>query len=113
MGNEEHDCAKRYGAGRTSSVRAAPGEPDTGQHARAHHLSGLLTEVSQDGICTDISETGIGFETQAGLYVGEVVYLEFPHQNAVPVRFQARLLYKMGNRYGAYFVSPGSTSNER
>src|SRR5664280_1563926 len=65
---------------------------------------GLLTEVSQEGICTDISETGIGFETEASLYVGEVLYLEFPHQNAVPIRFQARLLYKMGNRYGAYFV---------
>ena len=73
---------------------------------------GLLTEVSQDGICTDISESGIGFETQAGLYVGEIVHLEFPYQNAVPIRFQARLLYKMGNRYGAYFVSPDSSSHE-
>jgi hypothetical protein len=73
---------------------------------------GLLAEVSQDGICTDISESGIGFETHAGLYVGEIVHLEFPYQNAVPIRFQARLLYKMGNRYGAYFVSPDSSSHE-
>ena len=73
---------------------------------------GLLTEVSQEGICTDISESGIGFETEAGLYVGEVLYLEFPHQNAVPIRFQARLLYKMGNRYGAYFVSPDPSSHQ-
>ena len=72
----------------------------------------LLTEVSQEGICTDISEAGIGFQTQAGLYVGEVIYLEFPQQNAVPVRFQVRLLYKMGNRYGAYFVSPDPSSHE-
>ncbi len=69
---------------------------------------GLLAEVSRDGICTDISDTGIGFETRAGLYVGEVVDLEFRHQDAVPICFRVRLLYKMGNRYGADFVLPGS-----
>ncbi|HEY5178037.1 MAG TPA: PilZ domain-containing protein [Terriglobales bacterium] len=68
---------------------------------------GLLSEGSEDGTCTDISETGIGFETDAGLYVGEIVDLEFRDQNAAPFRFQVRLLYKMGNRYGSYFVSPG------
>jgi hypothetical protein len=69
---------------------------------------GLLDKVSQDGTCTDISEAGIGFETDADLYVGEIVDLEFPRHDGDPFRFQARLLYKMGNRYGAYLLSPGS-----
>jgi hypothetical protein len=69
---------------------------------------GSLGEVSEDGTCTDISEAGIAFEAQTDLYVGEIVELEFRHQDADLFRFPARLLYKMGNRYGAYFVSPGS-----
>ncbi len=71
---------------------------------------GLLNKVSRDGICTDISETGIGFETHAGLYVGEIVELEFQYPNAPPVCFRVRLLYKVGNRYGADFISPVSCS---
>ncbi|MGA3318374.1 MAG: PilZ domain-containing protein [Candidatus Korobacteraceae bacterium] len=69
---------------------------------------GLLDEESEEGICTDLSEAGIGFETQASLYVGEIVEVEFRDQEATPFRFQVRLLYKMGNCYGAYFVSPDS-----
>ena len=68
---------------------------------------GLLSQVCQEAICTDISEAGIGFETQAGLYVGEIVDVEFRDQNVTPFRFQVRLLYKMANHYGSYFVSPG------
>lgn len=68
---------------------------------------GLLDNVSHDGICTDISEAGIGFETPADLYVGKIVDLEFRHPGADPFRLPVRLLYKMGNRYGAYFISPG------
>ncbi len=68
----------------------------------------LLAEGSEEGICTDLSEAGIGFETQASLYVGEIVEVEFRDQEATPFRFLVRLLYKMGNCYGAYFVSPGS-----
>jgi PilZ domain-containing protein len=69
---------------------------------------GLRDEASEDGTCTDISETGIAFETRADLYVGEIIDLEFRHRDADLFRLPARLLYKMGNRYGAYFVSPGS-----
>jgi hypothetical protein len=68
---------------------------------------GVLSEVSREAICTDISEAGIGFETQAGLYVGEIVDVEFRDQNVAPFCFQVRLLYKMGNHYGSYFVSSG------
>ncbi len=68
---------------------------------------GLPGEVSEDGTCTDIGEGGIAFETRANLYVGEIVDLEFRRQDADLFRLSVRLLYKMGNRYGAYFVSPG------
>ncbi len=73
---------------------------------------GLLSEVTRDGLCTDISEAGVSFQTQAGLYVGEFVELEFRSQNAAPFRFQVRLLYKTGNRYGAYFATPDGSSND-
>ena len=66
---------------------------------------GLVDEVSQDGVCTDISESGIAFETNADLYVGGIVDLQFRQKEASHFHFQVRLLYKMGNRYGAYFVS--------
>jgi PilZ domain len=73
---------------------------------------GLLSEASRDAICTDISDAGLGFETSAGLYVGEIVEVEFRDQMATPFRFRVRVLYKMANHYGAYFVSPDSTSRE-
>ena len=66
---------------------------------------GLVDEVSQDGVCTDISESGIAFETNVDLYVGGIVDLQFRQKDASPFHFKVRLLYKMGNRYGAYFVS--------
>jgi PilZ domain len=69
---------------------------------------GLRDEVSEDAICTDISETGVALETPADLYVGEIVDLEFRHPGADPVRVPVRLLYKIANRYGAYFTSSGS-----
>ncbi len=65
-------------------------------------------EICQDGTCTDISEAGVAFETLADLYVGEIVDLEFRGSDASLFRFPMRLLYKMANRYGAYFTSPGS-----
>jgi hypothetical protein len=58
-------------------------------------------------MCLDISEAGIAFETNVDLYVGAMVGLEFQPKNVGLVHFQARLLNKAGNRYGAYFVSPG------
>lgn len=69
---------------------------------------GQQGEVCEDGICTDLSDGGIAFETDANLYVGEIVRLELRHHEADLFRFPVRLLYKMGNRYGAYFVPPGS-----
>ncbi len=73
---------------------------------------GLLHEVSADAVCTDLSEAGIGFQTSDGLYVGEIVEVEFRDQIAAPFRFLVRVLYKMGNRYGSYFMAPGCSSNK-
>jgi hypothetical protein len=69
---------------------------------------GLLDEGSAEGVCTDLSESGLGFSTQASLYVGEIVEVEFRDHEATAFRLQVRLLYKMGNHYGAYFLSPDS-----
>lgn len=68
---------------------------------------GLVGEVSHDGMCTDISEAGVAFETSVDLYVGEIVELQFREKDAGTCNFQVRLLYKVGKRYGAYFVSGG------
>ena len=68
---------------------------------------GLVGEVSQDGVCTDISETGLSFETNVDLYVGEIVDLRFRQKVEGRFNFKVRLLYKVGSRYGGYFVSCG------
>jgi hypothetical protein len=65
-------------------------------------------EITQDGICVDISDGGIAFESPADLFVGEIVDLTFCQEGAEPVRVPVRLLYKAGNRYGSYFMSPDS-----
>lgn len=65
-------------------------------------------EITQDGICVDISDGGIAFESPADLFVGEIVDLTFCQEGAEPVRVSVRLLYKAGNRYGSYFTSPDS-----
>jgi PilZ domain len=65
----------------------------------------LVGEISQHGVCMDISESGVSFETNVDLYVGEMVELEFRQNDAGHLSFQVRLLYKAGNRYGGCFVS--------
>jgi PilZ domain len=70
--------------------------------------SGPRDEITQDGICTDLSESGIAFETPADLFVGEIVDVTFRQKGAEAVRVSVRLLYKAGNRYGSYFMSPDS-----
>ena len=65
-------------------------------------------EITQGGICVDISESGVAFESPADLFVGEIVDLTFRQEGAEPVRVSVRLLYKAGNRYGSYFTSPDS-----
>jgi hypothetical protein len=76
-----------------------PHEMRRGNRLQVHmpvHITyeGLLNKVSQDRICTDISETGIGFRTHAGLFVGENVELGIPAagRDAFPLPGEAALL---------------------
>lgn len=67
--------------------------------------SGLIGEKVEAGTCTDLSEGGVSFECGGELNVGEVVVLEFRQRSEAPYRCQARLAYRLGRRYGAYFLS--------
>ena len=57
-----------------------------------------------EGICSNISEDGATFETTADLNLSEVVDLEFLQKGDPVLRRKARLLYRFGQKYGAYFL---------
>jgi len=65
---------------------------------------GPLMEKSDDAVCTDLSEGGVSLETEAQLNVGEIVILEFRLKGEAAYRCHARLTYRMGRRYGGYFL---------
>jgi hypothetical protein len=65
---------------------------------------GLLMERSDEAICTDLSEGGVAFDSEAQLNVGDIVLLEFRQKGEVAYRCHARLTYRMGRKYGAYFL---------
>jgi PilZ domain len=65
---------------------------------------GLLMERSDEAICTDLSEGGVAFDTAAQLNVGDIVLLEFRQKGEAAYRCHARLSYRMGRKYGAYFL---------
>jgi hypothetical protein len=65
---------------------------------------GLLMEKSHEAICTDLSEGGVAFNTTAVLNVGDVVTLEFRQKGEVAYRCHARLSYRAGSKYVAYFL---------
>ena len=66
---------------------------------------GLVDEKPVTGTCTDLSEGGVSFECAGELNVGEVVVLEFLQKAEASYRCHARLAYRLGRRYGAYFLS--------
>lgn len=66
---------------------------------------GLMSEKSDVGICTDLSEGGVSFDCDAQLNVGEIVILEFQQKSEATYRCHARLTYRLGRRYGAYFLA--------
>ena len=66
---------------------------------------GLLVDKSSDGICTDLSEGGVAFDCEVPLNVGDIVILEFHQKGEAAYRCHARLAYRMGERYGAYFLA--------
>lgn len=66
---------------------------------------GPMVEKTVEAMCTDLSEGGLAFETSAELSVGDVVGLEFRLHGELAYRCHARLTYRMGSRYGGYFLS--------
>jgi hypothetical protein len=66
---------------------------------------GLLTEKCDAGTCTDLSEGGVSFNCAGELNVGEIVILEFQQKGEAAYRCHARLSYRLGHRYGAYFLT--------
>ncbi len=60
--------------------------------------------ASIDGICTNVSPTGAGFEFGAVLQVGDIIEFEFRNTNDIPVTYRARVLFRHGNHYGTYFL---------
>jgi PilZ domain len=65
---------------------------------------GPLAEKSSDAVCVDLSESGVAFESPAELPVGDIVILEFHLKGESPYRCHARLSYRLGRRYGGYFL---------
>jgi hypothetical protein len=66
---------------------------------------GWLMEKSADGICVDLSEGGLAFDSDAPLTVGEIVVLEFQQKGETAYRCHARLTYRFKQRYGGYFLT--------
>ncbi len=66
---------------------------------------GYLQEKSDIGTCTDLSEGGVSFDCAGELTVGEIVILEFQQKGEPAYRCNARLAYRLGRRYGAYFLT--------
>jgi len=65
---------------------------------------GPLAEKSSEAVCTDLSEGGVAFDTAGELTVGDIVILEFQVKGETTYRCHARLTYRMGRRYGGYFL---------
>lgn len=75
--------------------------------ARVQIIShGAFGDKSYDGMCTDISLDGLAFETEAKLFLQNMVELVFEIESKTIVRRSAKLLYRIGQKYGAYFVRP-------
>jgi PilZ domain len=62
-------------------------------------------EKCDEGICIDISYTGVAFMTEADLNLTDVFELVFELNGRPALRRYARLLYRYGPRYGAYFTN--------
>jgi hypothetical protein len=63
-----------------------------------------VNQVTGDhsALCTDISRGGIGFETAIRLELGSAIEYAFAFVGDHPFRHTARVLYRIGNHYGAY-----------
>ena len=61
---------------------------------------------AEEGVSIDISKSGVAFETEADLNSGNLVELVFDVNEETEYHRYARLLYRFGPRYGAYFTKP-------
>ncbi|HEY1731824.1 MAG TPA: PilZ domain-containing protein [Terriglobales bacterium] len=66
---------------------------------------GILSGKADVGTCTDLSEGGVSFDSDGELNIGEIVVLEFHQKGETAYRCHARLAYRLGRRYGAYFLT--------
>lgn len=66
---------------------------------------GVLTDKADEGTCTDLGEGGVSFDSDGELNVGDIVTLEFRQKGETAYRCHARLAYRLGRRYGAYFLT--------
>lgn len=62
-----------------------------------------VNQVAADhtGLCTDVCRSGIGFETATRFELGSAIEFEFAFVGDHPFRHNARILYRIGNHYGA------------
>lgn len=63
---------------------------------------GFLGTSESDGVCTQLTPSGLVAEVPAVLYVGELVKVELQLSDE-PVRVDARVTYRNHFRYGFYF----------
>jgi hypothetical protein len=60
-------------------------------------------------ICTNLSRSGIGFETTSRLEVGRVIEFEFVQVVDEAVRYWVRILLRDNCRYEGYYVNDDGT----
>lgn len=65
---------------------------------------GVASDQHDEAVSIDVSESGAAFETEANLKLASLVELVFDVNEETEYRCYARLLYRFGPRYGAYFT---------
>ena len=73
--------------------------------APVHIVAVSGNPASCEATCRNVSQGGVAFETEAVLDVGKMVEFEFTHRADESCRYYCRILYRDGNRYGAYYVN--------
>lgn len=69
---------------------------------RVVYVSG--TPTSLEGTCSNVTTSGAAFDINAALQVGDLIEFEFCNTHDSPLTYRARILYRNGYHYGAYFV---------
>ena len=56
--------------------------------------------------CLDFNQDGFGAIVEEPLPVGEILTVELPMTGGVPLKLQARVVYRQDSRHGFEFVAP-------